>query len=127
MPPKKPLLLQERWAEQEESDKEEAESEGVRRRRRGVRSLPPRFLLPPLQSGSGALLLQLRGRREAPPPGQVEVEGGGARALWRAVFSGNRKEKKKWSRTLPAGAERVKKDTANQRRATGDDAINKHI
>lgn len=127
MPPKKPLLLQERWVEQEESDKEEVESEGVRRRRRGAHSLPPRLLLPHLQGGGGALLLQLRGLREAPHSGQVEVEGGGARALWRAVFSGNRKEKKKWGRTLPAGAEGVKKDAANQRRATGDHVINKHI
>ncbi|XP_050933689.1 LOW QUALITY PROTEIN: protein-methionine sulfoxide oxidase mical3b-like [Lates calcarifer] len=53
---------------------------------------------------------------EAPPPGQVGVEGGGARALWRAVFSGNKKEKKKKrGRTLPS--EKVKKEAANQRRA----------
>ncbi|XP_044042460.1 protein-methionine sulfoxide oxidase mical3a-like [Siniperca chuatsi] len=121
LPPKKPLLLQERGAEREEeggAEKEEAESEGVRRRRRrhrGAHSLPPRFFLPPLQGGGGALLLQLKGLREAPPPGQVEMEGGGARALWRLVFSGNRKEKK-WDGILPS--ERVKKDAANQRRAT---------
>ncbi|GAA6235065.1 protein-methionine sulfoxide oxidase mical3a-like [Lates japonicus] len=59
----------------------------------------------------------LKGLREAPPPGQVEVEGGGARALWRAVFSGNKKEKKKKrGRTLPS--EKVKEEAANQRRAT---------
>ncbi|KAI3366581.1 hypothetical protein L3Q82_009195, partial [Scortum barcoo] len=119
MPPKKPLPLQDRWAEQEESDKEEAESEGMRRRHRGARSLPP------LQGGGGALLFQLKGLREAPPLGQVDLEGGGARALWRAVFSGNKKEKK--GGTLPAGAERRKKDTANRRRAAGDDVINKQI
>ncbi|XP_045895459.1 protein-methionine sulfoxide oxidase mical3a [Micropterus dolomieu] len=113
LPPKKPLLLQERGAEPEE---EGAASEGVRRRRRqrGARSLPPRLLLPPLQGGGRALLLQLKGLREAPSPVQVGAEGGGARALWRSVFSGNRKEKK-WGGTLPA--ERVKKDPANQRRA----------
>lgn len=101
----------------------------VRRRRRsplGAHSLPPRVFLPPLQAGGGALLHQLKGLREAPPLGQVEVEGGGARALWRMVFSGNRKEKKKKKRgrTLPAGAERA---AANQSSATGDDVINKHV
>lgn len=113
LPQKKHLLLQERGTKLEE---EEAGSEGVRRgRHKGA--------LPPLQGGVGALLLQLKGLREAPPHGQVEVEGGGATALWRAVFSGNRKEKKKkQGRTLPAGAER-----ANQRRATGDDVIKKTI
>ncbi|XP_070784724.1 protein-methionine sulfoxide oxidase mical3b-like [Enoplosus armatus] len=106
LPPKKPLLLQERGVGPEE---EGAESEGVRRRRhRGAHSLPP------LQGGGGALLFQLKGLREALSPEQVE--GGGARGLWRSVFSGNRKEKKKkWGGTLPP--ERVKKDTANQRRA----------
>ncbi|KAL7370494.1 hypothetical protein ABVT39_002338 [Epinephelus coioides] len=70
------------------------------------------------EAGGGALLHQLKGLREAPPLGQMEVEGGGARALWRTVFSGNRKEKqrKKRGRTLPPGAGRVK--TASQRRAT---------
>lgn len=127
LPKKKPLLLQERGAEpdNDRGDSEETDSGGVRcgRRHRGAHSLPPRLLLPHLQGG--ALFLQLKGLREAPPPRQVEVEGGGARALWRAVFSGNRKEKKKKrGGTLPA--ERVKKDTANQRRATGD-VINNHI
>ncbi|XP_023259774.1 protein-methionine sulfoxide oxidase mical3a-like [Seriola lalandi dorsalis] len=93
LPPKKPLLLQERGAG---TDEEVAESEWMRRRKRhkGAHSLPPRLLLPPLQGGSGALLLQLKGLRETLPPGQVEVEGGGARALWRAVFSGNKREKR---------------------------------
>lgn len=121
LPQKKHHLLQERGAKLEE---EEAGSEGVRRgRHKGAYSLPPHLLLPPLQGGVGALLLQLKGLREAPSHGQVEVEGGGARALWRAVFPGNRKEKKKKrGRTLPAGAER-----ANQRRDTGDDVIKKSI
>ncbi|XP_068590118.1 protein-methionine sulfoxide oxidase mical3b-like isoform X1 [Cebidichthys violaceus] len=56
--------------------------------------------------------LQLKGPREAPP--LRKVDGGGATTLWRSVFSGNRKEKKKKSRTLPPGTER---NTANQRRA----------
>ncbi|XP_056223929.1 protein-methionine sulfoxide oxidase mical3b isoform X2 [Seriola aureovittata] len=109
LPPKKPLLLQERGAG---TDEEVAESEWMRRRKRhkGAHSLPPRLLLPPLQGGSGALLLQLKGLRETLPPGQVEVEGGGARALWRAVFSGNKREKR--GRTLPP-----ERETANQRRA----------
>lgn len=76
--------------------------------------------LPPLQSGGAALLLQLKVLK------QVEVEGGGARALWRAVFSGNRKEKKKRGRTLPQSAERVKQGTTNRRRVTGDDGIKKY-
>ncbi|XP_051248611.1 protein-methionine sulfoxide oxidase mical3b isoform X2 [Dicentrarchus labrax] len=118
LPQQKPLPLQGRGAE----PKEEEEEEGARsrRRHRGAHSLPPRLLFPPMQGGPGALLLQLKGLREAPPTRQVEVEEGGARAMWRAVFSGNRKEKKKkkkkWSQTLPPGAER--KDAANQRRAT---------
>lgn len=122
LPPKKPLVLQERgavpyeegaWSDQEEAgpDKEEG-----RRRRRGAHTLPPR-LLPPLQAGGGALLLHLRGLREAPPLRQVEEEGGGARALWRAVFSGNRKKKKRGGASLP-GAGKLKKEAANPRRAT---------
>ncbi|XP_035536387.1 protein-methionine sulfoxide oxidase mical3b [Morone saxatilis] len=117
LPQQKPLLLQGRGAEPEEEEEEEAAKS--RRRHRGAHSLPPRLLFPPLQGGPGALLLQLKGLREAPPTRQVEVEEGGARAMWRAMFSGNRKEKKKkkkWSQTLPPGAER--KDAANQRRAT---------
>ncbi|KAM9334915.1 protein-methionine sulfoxide oxidase mical3b [Symphorus nematophorus] len=108
LPQNEPRLLRGRGVEPEETER--AESEEVRRRRlRGAHSLPPQLLLLP----------QLKGLREAPPPRQVEAEGGGARALWRAVFSGNRKEekkkkKKKWGQTLPAGAER----RANQRRAT---------
>ena len=63
-------------------------------------------------------LLQLKGLKEAPHPGQMEVEGGGARGLWRAVFSGNKKEKENkrgWTSSP------VKTNvTGNQRRATGD-------
>ncbi|KAK2859268.1 hypothetical protein Q5P01_003888 [Channa striata] len=55
----------------------------------------------PLQGQGVALLVQLKGLREATPCGQVEVEGGRVRALWRAVFSGPRKEKKKKAGTLP--------------------------
>uniref|UniRef100_UPI0037E998BA protein-methionine sulfoxide oxidase mical3b-like n=1 Tax=Semicossyphus pulcher TaxID=241346 RepID=UPI0037E998BA len=115
MPQKKPLLLHDKGVE---PDEEGAESERARRRRhRGAQSLPP-YLLPPLQAGGGALLLQLKGLRVAPPLGHMDVEGGGSRSLWRAVFSGNRKErKKKRGGTLPA--ERLKNDTTNQRRATG--------
>ncbi|XP_034382760.1 protein-methionine sulfoxide oxidase mical3a-like [Cyclopterus lumpus] len=116
----KPLLLNDREAgpdgEREWSEKEEAGSN--RRGIRGAHSLPPRVFLPPLQGGGGTLLFQLRGPREAPPPRQVEVEveAGRARTLWRSVFSGNRKErKKKTGRTLPPGPE---KDAANQMRAT---------
>ncbi|XP_049892841.1 F-actin-monooxygenase MICAL3-like [Epinephelus moara] len=120
----RPRLLQARGAgpgeDKEVSEEEGAGSEEVRRRRRlkGAQTLPTRLLLPPLQAGGGALLHQLKGLREAPPLGQMEVEGGGARAMWRTVFSGNRKEKqrKKRGRTLPPGAGRVK--TANRRRAT---------
>lgn len=114
LPQKKHLLLQGRGV----VPVEEAGSEGVRRRRhKGAHSFPPR-LLPSRQGGGGALLLP-KGLREAPPLRQVEVEGGGARALWRSVFSGNGKEKKKkQGRTSSAGAKR-----ANQRRVIGDDVI----
>ncbi|XP_040886580.1 protein-methionine sulfoxide oxidase mical3a-like [Toxotes jaculatrix] len=117
--PSKKLLLQESGAEsvKDRWDLNEEEPAWVRRRRhRGVRSLSP-HLLPPLQGGGGPLLDQLKGLREALPPGQVEVEGGGARGLWRAVFSGNRKMEKRRGGTLPP--ETVKKEKANQRRATG--------
>ncbi|XP_071359121.1 protein-methionine sulfoxide oxidase mical3b-like isoform X3 [Trachinotus anak] len=120
LPPKKPLHLQERRVELEkegaDKDEEEADLEWVRRgkRHRGAHSLPPRsLLLPLLQGGGGGLLLQLKGLRETLPPGQVEVEGGGARALWRAMFSGNKREKTKRGRSLPP-----ERETANQRRAT---------
>lgn len=101
-----PLLLQERGAGPEGKgpaiDEEEVESERTSRRKKhggGAHSLPP-------------LLLQLKGLRENLPPGQVQVGGGGARALWRAVFSGNKKR----SRTSAAETE-----SANQKRATGED------
>lgn len=113
-----PLLLQDRGAGPERKgpamDEEEVEPERASRRKKhggGAHSLPPR-LLPHLQGGSGALLLQLKGLRESLPPGQVQVGGGGARALWRAVFSGNKKR----SRTSAAETE-----SANQKRATGED------
>lgn len=115
---KKTLLLHVVGAESEE---EGAESERVRSRRLGgAHSPPPRL--------GGRALLQLKGLREAPPPGQVDVEGGGARTLWKAVFSGNRKEKKKkWGRSLPGGAEKMMTDAANQREGTGDDVIKTYI
>ena len=114
---KKPLLLHVIGAE---SDEEGADSERVRSRRlRGAHSPPPCL--------GGRALLQLKGLREAPPPGQVNIEGGGARTLWKAVFSGNRNEKKKkWGRSLPPGAE-MTTDAANQRQGTGDDVIKKYI
>lgn len=89
----------------------DSEDDWMRRgRNKGACSLPPR------QGGGAGLLLQLK------------VEGGGARALWRAVFPGNRKEVKKRKKrggTLPPGTEKVKRETANWRRTTGDDAIKK--
>lgn len=107
MEPKILLHLQEGAAETEDN--------GMRGEHKGSRSLPP------LQRGGAALLLQLKMLR------QVEVEGIGARALWRAVFSGNRKaKKKKRGGTLLPGAERVKRETANRRKASGDDAVKKH-
>ncbi|XP_065807295.1 protein-methionine sulfoxide oxidase mical3b isoform X2 [Labrus bergylta] len=122
MPPMKPLLLKDKWEEPEEEEfeqkEEEGESDGRRRRHRGAHTLPPRLHPPPL-AGGGAFLLQLKGLREAPPSGLFDVEGGGARSLWRAVFPGNRKEKrkKKMGESLPA--ERTKKDEANKRRVKG--------
>ncbi|XP_070848130.1 protein-methionine sulfoxide oxidase mical3b-like isoform X2 [Chaetodon trifascialis] len=120
LPQKKPLLLQVRGEGpgQEGAGPLKEAAEVRTRRNRGAHSLPPRLLIPPLQGGGGAIPFHSKGLREAPPLRQADVEGGGARALWRAVFSGNRKEKKKWGRTLPPGAERVNKDTANQSRAT---------
>ncbi|XP_040009232.1 protein-methionine sulfoxide oxidase mical3b-like [Xiphias gladius] len=114
---KRPLFRQERGAGSEKEGvyqhEEETESEWLRRRRRRHRGA---HSLPPLQGGGGALLLQLKGLREGLPPGPMDVEGGGARALWRAMFSGNKKDKSKRGRTLPP--ERLRKETANQRRAT---------
>ncbi|XP_067347194.1 protein-methionine sulfoxide oxidase mical3b isoform X4 [Channa argus] len=93
LPPKNPLLLQEGEVESED---EGPRSEGIMRGiHKGDHSLPP------LQGGGIALLLQLSGLREASPLEQVEAEGGGVRALCRAVFLGPRKEKKKRGRILP--------------------------
>lgn len=115
LPLKKHIVLQGRRA----ASVEEAGSEELRKRRpNGANSLPSSHP-PSLQDGSGALLL-LKGHREAPPTRQVQVEGGGARALWRTVFSGNGKETKKKrgrgeTKTSPAGAKGT-----NHRRATGN-------
>ncbi|KAM7367458.1 hypothetical protein PAMP_015358 [Pampus punctatissimus] len=118
--PKKPLFLHKGPDEEGVGSDEEGlvpEKEERRRRcSRGAHTLPPRLPLP-LQGGSGSLLLHLRGLREALPLSQIEVEGGGARALWRAVFSGNRKKKRKGGASLP-GAEKLKKETANPKRST---------
>ncbi|CAI5636725.1 unnamed protein product [Oreochromis niloticus] len=110
LPQNRPLLLQEKGEGSEEDP-------GTFRRRRRTRqreahSLPPRLLFPPLQPGGRALLFKML--REAPPPGQMELGGVGARNLLKTVFSGNKnEEKKKGGRTLPA--ERVKEKTASQR------------
>ncbi|XP_035003966.2 protein-methionine sulfoxide oxidase mical3b isoform X1 [Hippoglossus stenolepis] len=104
LPLKKPLPQYETWAWSEEAEAgfdEDVETERGRRRH---------HLPTPLQG-----LLQLKGLKEAPHPGQVEVEGGGARALWRAVFSGNKKKEKKRGWSSPPVKTKV---TANQRRAT---------
>uniref|UniRef100_A0AAQ4PD97 BMERB domain-containing protein n=1 Tax=Gasterosteus aculeatus aculeatus TaxID=481459 RepID=A0AAQ4PD97_GASAC len=114
---KKPLLFHGSTpgpdGERVKSEKEEAESDGVRKKSgpRGNHNLYPRVFLPP-QSGGKALIPQLKGPKETPTPREVEVEGGGARALWRSVFSGNRMEKKR-DNTLPS-----QRGTANRRRAT---------
>ncbi|XP_037316029.2 protein-methionine sulfoxide oxidase mical3a-like [Pungitius pungitius] len=92
---KKPLLFHDRGAgpdgERVKSEKEEAECGGIRKRS-GPRGAH-RVFRPP-QSGGEALICQLKGPKETPTPREVEVEGGGARSLWRSVFSGNRMEKK---------------------------------
>ncbi|XP_069001544.1 protein-methionine sulfoxide oxidase mical3b isoform X2 [Embiotoca jacksoni] len=116
LPQKKPLLLQDTEAGSEEggAGPDEEGHKGARTRRRrhkGDHSLPTHLLFPPLQAGGGAILHQLKGLREAPLPGQVEVGEGGARGLWQSVFSGNRKKKR--GETLPVL--RVKTETANQR------------
>lgn len=116
LPQKKPLLQQEgRGAEPEEE-----ESGGVRRRSQRDGPHPTLPLLP----GSGALFLHLKKLREAPPPYQVELGGGGARGLLKAVLPGNRKEKKRRGGTLPA--EKLRRLPANHSRNTGDDAIRKN-
>ncbi|XP_061570354.1 protein-methionine sulfoxide oxidase mical3b-like isoform X2 [Cololabis saira] len=113
-----PELPQKVSGDQEEEEEEADPSAGVKNRRkrnRGARSLPPRLLPPHLQAGGGALLLHLKGLREAPPPGQVDLGGGGARALWKAVFPGNKKEQKKKIRTLPAETKmKTKRRTAGE-------------
>uniref|UniRef100_A0AAQ5XP17 BMERB domain-containing protein n=1 Tax=Amphiprion ocellaris TaxID=80972 RepID=A0AAQ5XP17_AMPOC len=117
LPQKKPLLLRDREAGSDDEgveSEEEAESEGLRRKRhKGAGSLAPHLLLPPLHTGGGALFLQLKGLAEAPPPRQVGEGGGRARALLKAVFSG-KEPKKKRSGTLPG--ERARRETTNQRR-----------
>ncbi|KAM6984736.1 protein-methionine sulfoxide oxidase mical3b [Aplochiton taeniatus] len=54
-------------------------------------SLPPR-LLNPLQ---GSLFAQLRSPRDTQPLNQKVCERGEARSIWKAVFSGHKKERKK--------------------------------
>ncbi|XP_027899055.1 protein-methionine sulfoxide oxidase mical3a-like isoform X2 [Xiphophorus couchianus] len=108
LPQKKPLLQQEdRGAEPEEE-----ESGGVRRRSQRDGPHPTLPLLP----GGGALFLHLKKLREAPPPYQVELGGGGARGLLKAVLPGNRKEKKRRGGTLPA--EKFRRLPANHSRNT---------
>lgn len=118
LPQKRPLPQLK--AEDQEAGLKEDVSDGGKggRKPRGAQSLPP-HLLPLLQIGGGTNRLHLTGQREAPPPGQVEVGGGGARALWKAMFPGNGKVKK--CEALPA--EMLKRKTTNQMRATGDNAI----
>ncbi|CAJ1054454.1 protein-methionine sulfoxide oxidase mical3a-like isoform X2 [Xyrichtys novacula] len=118
--PQEPLVVRNRGVEPEDDEleqDEEAESDARwRRRHKGAHTLPPRLLHPPLQAG-GALLRQFKGLKEAPSAGQLEFEGGGAKALWRAVFSGNKELKKKKGGTLPV--ERLRKEATNQRKASG--------
>lgn len=113
LPQKKPLPHQEAESEENKSD-----GNKMRRKPRGSHCLPP-DLVTPMQAGGGACQRMSEG--EAPPPGQVEEGGGGARALWKAMFPGNRKELKKRGGALPA--ERLRKKTSIQTRATGNDAI----
>lgn len=109
--PQKTHLLLGKWTEPEE---EELKSEEVGRTWRDEQghSYTPRLLRPSLGGGGSDLLLQLKNLRGTSPDGQAGVEMGGARALWRAVFSGNWKEMRK-----------KKQGRAKQRRETGDDAI----
>ncbi|KAM4615674.1 protein-methionine sulfoxide oxidase mical3b [Polymixia lowei] len=91
--------------------------------RRLTESLPPR-LLTPLQGGS--LFQQLKGLRDSQTPSQAEGERGtGGRALWRAVFSGSKKDRKKRGGTFPPGtvidtipSEKERKTANKLRRAT---------
>ncbi|KAM6895662.1 protein-methionine sulfoxide oxidase mical3b [Xenentodon cancila] len=96
-------------------------SETAGRGRGSFENISPELLQKKLsddqEGGGGALLLHLKGLREAPPSGQVDLARGGARALWKSVFSGNQKEQKK-TRTLPA--EKPKKET--KRRITGEES-----
>ncbi|XP_065325528.1 protein-methionine sulfoxide oxidase mical3b isoform X8 [Pelmatolapia mariae] len=111
LPQNRPLLLQEK-GEGSEEDPGTFRRRRRRTRRREAHSLPPRLLFPPLQPGGRALLFKML--REAPPPGQMELGGVGARNLLKTVFSGNKNEqKKKGGGTLPA--ERAKEKTTSQR------------
>lgn len=100
-----------KWAEPEE---EELKSEEVGRtwRHEEGHSYAPHLLHPSLQGGGSDRLLQLKNLQGTPLDEQAGVEMGGARALWRAVFSGNWKEMRK-----------KKQGRAKERRATGDDVI----
>ncbi|XP_026003062.1 protein-methionine sulfoxide oxidase mical3a-like isoform X5 [Astatotilapia calliptera] len=111
LPQNRPLLLQEK-GEGSEEDPGTFRRKRRTTRRRDAHSLPPRLLFPPLQPGGRALLFKML--REAPPPGEMELGGVGARNLLKTVFSGNKNEqKKKGGGTLPA--ERAKEKTASQR------------
>ncbi|XP_039904267.1 protein-methionine sulfoxide oxidase mical3b isoform X2 [Simochromis diagramma] len=111
LPQNRPLLLQEK-GEGSEEDPGTFRRKRRTTRRREAHSLPPRLLFPPLQPGGRALLFKML--REAPPPGEMELGGVGARNLLKTVFSGNKNEqKKKGGGTLPA--ERAKEKTASQR------------
>ncbi|XP_013766599.1 protein-methionine sulfoxide oxidase mical3b-like [Pundamilia nyererei] len=111
LPQNRPLLLQEK-GEGSEEDPGTFRRKRRTKRRREAHSLPPRLLFPPLQPGGRALLFKML--REAPPPGEMELGGVGARNLLKTVFSGNKNEqKRKGGGTLPA--ERAKEKTASQR------------
>ncbi|XP_013881349.1 protein-methionine sulfoxide oxidase mical3a isoform X2 [Austrofundulus limnaeus] len=104
-----PELPQNKPLPHQKAESEENKSDGNKMRRpRGSHSLP-HHLLTPLQAGGGACQQHLTQR-------EAEMGGGGARALWKALFLGNRKELKKKGGALPT--EGLRKKTANQSRAT---------
>ncbi|KAK0134438.1 hypothetical protein N1851_029994 [Merluccius polli] len=100
---------------------------GEQKRVRGAESRPPR-VLGPLQGSS--LFLHLKSLRDAPP--QAGSEGsrgageGGARALWKAVFSGKPKDMKKGDRGVSLGgnmAAKGRKEAGRLKRATGNAVV----
>ncbi|CAL8323403.1 unnamed protein product [Lota lota] len=134
------LLLQERSARAEREERRMRETEraalagegdnglpltaGEQRRRLAAQSRPPRVLAP-LQGSS--LFVHLKSLRDAPPPAGSEgprgAGQGGARALWKALFPGKQKDRKKRDGGVSLAGDMAateRKEAGRSKRATDD-------